>query len=229
LTAARTSNRTRRRSCTPFQNKPSRGASSEGRTAGLSVWSHKGLFWRGLGIVTTQIQNFVFPAQGRILFGQVSYTSNWYSAFTYSRFCRTSLQVWGKIVMTKHPFVSNHSQNKIVLKCVNVWSRGLSFEIELSGGQNIVSIHIICRSKKAAIRPHPNLYGSPKYPHPVTLNSVLLTTLYLSLCLPNCLLFRKVATKIWNNFLRSRTRRPFPSHYIFFPLFINVIRAAVVQ
>jgi hypothetical protein len=41
-------------------------------TAGLSVLSHKGPTLKGLGIVTTQIQNFVFPAQGRILFGQSS-------------------------------------------------------------------------------------------------------------------------------------------------------------
>jgi hypothetical protein len=32
-----------------------------------------GLLWRILGIITTQIQKFVFPAQGQILFGQASY------------------------------------------------------------------------------------------------------------------------------------------------------------
>jgi hypothetical protein len=34
----------------------------------------RGLLWRGLGIVTTQIQNFIFRAQGWIHFGQVSYS-----------------------------------------------------------------------------------------------------------------------------------------------------------
>jgi hypothetical protein len=43
-----TSYRTRRRSCTPFQKKPSRIASSDGRTAGLSVWSHKGPTLKGI-------------------------------------------------------------------------------------------------------------------------------------------------------------------------------------
>jgi hypothetical protein len=33
----------------------------------------RGLLWRGLGIVTAQIQNFLFPAQGQILFEQALY------------------------------------------------------------------------------------------------------------------------------------------------------------
>ncbi|PNF43546.1 hypothetical protein B7P43_G03939, partial [Cryptotermes secundus] len=41
LTAARTTYRTRRRRCTQIQKKPSRIASSDGRTAELSEWSHK--------------------------------------------------------------------------------------------------------------------------------------------------------------------------------------------
>jgi hypothetical protein len=41
-------------------------------------WVTRGLLWRGLGILTTQIQNFVFPAQGQILFGQASYSAHHY-------------------------------------------------------------------------------------------------------------------------------------------------------
>jgi hypothetical protein len=48
----------------------SRNASSDRRTTGPSVWSHKGQLSRALGNVTTKIQNFVFPVQGRILFEQ---------------------------------------------------------------------------------------------------------------------------------------------------------------
>jgi hypothetical protein len=64
--------RVRRHSCTPFQNKPSRSASSNGRTAGLSVWSYKGPTLKGISCCNHP-DFFFFLAQCQILFGQASY------------------------------------------------------------------------------------------------------------------------------------------------------------
>jgi hypothetical protein len=57
----RTSYRTQGRSCTPFQNKPSRSASGDGRTAGLSVWSHKEPTLKGIRYCNHPDTEFCFP------------------------------------------------------------------------------------------------------------------------------------------------------------------------
>jgi hypothetical protein len=61
LTAARTLYRTRRRSCTPFQIKPSRSAFSDGRIAGLSVWNHKGPTLKGIRYCNHPDTELCFP------------------------------------------------------------------------------------------------------------------------------------------------------------------------
>ena len=88
MTAARTSYRTRRRSCKTFQNKPSRIASSDRRNAGLSVWSHKGYTLKGIRYCNHPDTEIFFPALGRILFGQNSYI------YIYNQ-CTCSVQTHG--------------------------------------------------------------------------------------------------------------------------------------
>jgi hypothetical protein len=50
-----------RRSCTPFQDKLSRSAFSDGRTAGLSVCSHKGPTLKGIRYCNYPDTELCFP------------------------------------------------------------------------------------------------------------------------------------------------------------------------